>query len=96
MKGLNTERWKADISIDLDSALQNSILATKIIENLTSEFDLPNPIIFSMMFYLDHSEIALRHESAMFFKAFLSKLEQYPNFSSIKTFVQKELLLEIW
>jgi hypothetical protein len=79
----------------LDKALQNSIIATSQILDLTPEFDLPYPILFSMVFYLNNSEIALRHEAVIYFKTLLSQLVKFPEFKEIQYFVSSELLLEI-
>lgn len=80
----------------MDKALQNSIIATSQILDLTPEFDLPYPILFSMIFYLNNSEIALRHEAVIYFKTLLSQLVKFPEFKEIQYFVSSELLLEIW
>jgi len=46
------------------------------------------------MFYMDHHELALRHEALSYFKMYLSKIDYEE--SQMKRFIQDELVLHIW
>ena len=68
---LNTEKRGADKKLNLDFALSAVQNCGEILKTRSLEF----PILFSILYFVDSSELALRHEAISFFKLYLERLD---------------------